>query len=657
MRSFGKVHALRGLDFEVDAGRDLRARSVPTAPARPPRSRILAGVMGPGRRAQALMLRHGSAVARSRGRGTRSATCRSSTACTAISRSKRTCASSRACSASRRATYAERRARLLLDHAARSASPIAAPTRCSGGMYKKLALACALLPRPSVLMLDEPTNGVDPVSRRELWALLFELVAEGMADALISTRVHGRGRALPSRGADPPRQAAARRQAERAGARFPHPTFAIVGGDPATLERALAGRPEVLAQTIYHARFRIVVRRGEERAVDGAGRARRRAAGAGEAGLRGSVPRRRSRGGRMTASSRCASCRGGSARSSPSIGVSFEVERGEVFGYLGANGAGKTTTIRMLCGLLAPTPASAIVAGVDVARSPEQVKRSIGYMSQKFSLYLDLPVVQNLEFFGGVYGLRGRSALDGASTRSLARVGLEEQRDTRTGDLPGRDPPAARARLARCCTSRASCSSTSRPPASIPARAASSGADPRARGGRHHDLRHHALHGRGGVLRAHRADGRRQAGRARHARGAQARARAGQGARARRRDVERAAADRAPASTACSTRSRSAPRCTCGSIRRASTPQALERALAAQGLRSRRAEIEPTLEDVFLAVVEAKMRSEFRSLRVLALAQKEVLHMLRDRAGALSGARHAAGAGAAVRLRGQLRRR
>ncbi len=116
--------------------------------------------------------------------------------------------------------------------------------------------------------------------------------------------------------------------------------------------------------------------------------------------------------------------------------VSFDVEQGEVFGYLGANGAGKSTTIRMLCGLLAPSSGRASIAGVDVARSPELVKRSIGYMSQKFSLYLDLPVVHNLEFFGGAYGLEG-SRLARRIDEVLARVGLEEERDTRTGDLPG----------------------------------------------------------------------------------------------------------------------------------------------------------------------------------------------------------------------------
>ena len=86
-------------------------------------------------------------------------------------------------------------------------------------------------------------------------------------------------------------------------------------------------------------------------------------------------------------------------------GVSFAVHRGEIFGFLGANGAGKSTTIRMLCGLLPPTGGTARVAGFDIRTQPEEVKRSIGYMSQRFSLYDDLTVEQNIRFYGGIYGL------------------------------------------------------------------------------------------------------------------------------------------------------------------------------------------------------------------------------------------------------------
>ena len=116
--------------------------------------------------------------------------------------------------------------------------------------------------------------------------------------------------------------------------------------------------------------------------------------------------------------------------------VSFEVGEGEIFGYLGANGAGKSTTIRMLCGLLAPSGGRALVAGHDIATSPERVKSSIGYMSQKFSLYLDLTVEQNLEFFGGIYGLAPR-ALKKRIEETLENVSMREMRDVLTGSLPG----------------------------------------------------------------------------------------------------------------------------------------------------------------------------------------------------------------------------
>jgi ABC-2 type transport system ATP-binding protein len=116
--------------------------------------------------------------------------------------------------------------------------------------------------------------------------------------------------------------------------------------------------------------------------------------------------------------------------------LSFEVESGEVFGFLGANGAGKSTTIRMLCGLLRPTAGTARVGGVDVSRDPEGVKRRIGYMSQRFSLYEALTVDQNIRFFAGIYGLDGE-AFDARRSFVLDMAGLKGQENTRTGDLAG----------------------------------------------------------------------------------------------------------------------------------------------------------------------------------------------------------------------------
>jgi ABC-2 type transport system ATP-binding protein len=116
--------------------------------------------------------------------------------------------------------------------------------------------------------------------------------------------------------------------------------------------------------------------------------------------------------------------------------VSFDVGAGEIFGFLGANGAGKSTTIRMLCGLLRPTSGTATVGGVDVTRDPEAVKRRIGYMSQRFSLYEPLTVDQNIRFFGGVYGLSGK-ALEERRAFVLEMAGLKGRENTLTRDLAG----------------------------------------------------------------------------------------------------------------------------------------------------------------------------------------------------------------------------
>jgi drug efflux transport system ATP-binding protein len=116
--------------------------------------------------------------------------------------------------------------------------------------------------------------------------------------------------------------------------------------------------------------------------------------------------------------------------------LSLTVGAGEVFGLLGSNGAGKTTTIRMLCGLLTPTAGSARVLGIDVGRDPEAVKRRIGYMTQRFSLYDDLTVRQNIRFFAGVYGLRGSEGASRAAW-AISTAGLEGKEDLLTRSLPG----------------------------------------------------------------------------------------------------------------------------------------------------------------------------------------------------------------------------
>lgn len=115
--------------------------------------------------------------------------------------------------------------------------------------------------------------------------------------------------------------------------------------------------------------------------------------------------------------------------------ITFEVEKGEIFGFLGANGAGKTTAMRMLCGLSKPTSGEATIAGFDVYKQTEKIKKSIGYMSQKFSLYDDLTVLENINFFAGIYGLSDAEIKQG-SLDLLERLGMNDQAKKRVGSLP-----------------------------------------------------------------------------------------------------------------------------------------------------------------------------------------------------------------------------
>ena len=115
--------------------------------------------------------------------------------------------------------------------------------------------------------------------------------------------------------------------------------------------------------------------------------------------------------------------------------ISFEVEKGEIFGFLGANGAGKTTAMRMLCGLSKPTSGSGTVAGFDIAKQSEQVKKNIGYMSQKFALYDDLKVWENLRLFGGIYGMKEKEIAE-KTNQILHDLGFEKERDTFVKSLP-----------------------------------------------------------------------------------------------------------------------------------------------------------------------------------------------------------------------------
>ncbi|MEI6555949.1 MAG: ABC transporter ATP-binding protein [Paludibacter sp.] len=115
--------------------------------------------------------------------------------------------------------------------------------------------------------------------------------------------------------------------------------------------------------------------------------------------------------------------------------ISFEVKRGEIFGFLGANGAGKTTAMRMLCGLSIPTEGKGTVAGYDIFKQPELIKKSIGYMSQKFSMYEDLKVWENLELFGGIYGMNDK-IIKQKTDELMTKLKFEDERDKLVKSLP-----------------------------------------------------------------------------------------------------------------------------------------------------------------------------------------------------------------------------
>jgi ABC-2 type transport system ATP-binding protein len=115
--------------------------------------------------------------------------------------------------------------------------------------------------------------------------------------------------------------------------------------------------------------------------------------------------------------------------------ITFEVDKGEIFGFLGANGAGKTTAMRMLCGLSIPSSGKATIAGFDVYKQTEQIKRNIGYMSQKFSLYEDLTVLENIRFFGGIYGLTDQQ-IKSKSDQLIKQLGLEQEAKKLVVSLP-----------------------------------------------------------------------------------------------------------------------------------------------------------------------------------------------------------------------------
>lgn len=297
--------------------------------------------------------------------------------------------------------------------------------RLSGGMKQKLGLACALMARPKVLLLDEPSVGVDPVSRRELWAMVQEMAGEGMAVVWATAYLDEAERCdevlLLKEGEvaynGPPEELTERLQGRSqlvsglAGNRREFLTQAldleavrdgVIQGGSVRLVLAPESGPQAIAPLVQAAQGRVAPTppRFEDAFIDLlGGNPSGRSAIAEQmtpfpATEQVMVECRRltKRFGAFTATDR----------------VSFAVGQGEIFGLLGPNGAGKSTTFRMLCGLLRPTAGQAEVAGLALRGSGSQAKLQLGYMAQKFSLYGSISMRQNLELFSGVYGLSGK---------------------------------------------------------------------------------------------------------------------------------------------------------------------------------------------------------------------------------------------------------
>lgn len=246
--------------------------------------------------------------------------------------------------------------------------------KLSGGMKQKLALCCALIHNPRVLLLDEPTTGVDPVSRKEFWAMIDKLKERGItviaATPYLDEIRHCDRVAYLSEG-------------EVKG----------IG----TADGILTEFKDVFCPTPLHDAGGQVQTDNDVIVVDDLMKT---------FGTFHAVNH-----------------------------VSFRVHRGEIFGFLGANGAGKTTTMRILSGLSQPSGGKATVAGFDCATQYEQVKKHIGYMSQRFSLYNDMTIQQNIQLFGGIYGMSDHDVRE-RGEQMLRRLGLWEKRGEFVGSLP-----------------------------------------------------------------------------------------------------------------------------------------------------------------------------------------------------------------------------
>mgnify|MGYP001017092068 FL=1 len=322
--------------------------------------------------------------------------------------------------------------------------------KLSGGMKQKLGLACTLVGQPKVLLLDEPGVGVDPISRRELWQMVHALAGDGMlilwSTSYLDEAEQCREVLLMNEG-ELLYQGAPQALTEKMAGRSL--LLRRSGGDNRALLREVMQLPGVGDATIQGAAVRVIVKEGadagplhalpdttlrdtaprfEDAFIDLAGGAALRESPLGA--ILHDIP-----GSRDDVVNEARELTKTFGDFTATDRVNFTVRRGEIFGLLGPNGAGKSTTFKMMCGLLKPSDGQALVLGLDLKTDSGKARQRLGYMAQKFSLYGNLTVEQNLRFFSGVYGLRGRAQQEKMARMSEA-FGLNSIASQPTDALP-----------------------------------------------------------------------------------------------------------------------------------------------------------------------------------------------------------------------------
>jgi len=294
----------------------------------------------------------------------------------------------------------------------------------SGGMKQKLGLACTLIRKPTLLLLDEPSVGVDPISRRELWKMIQELLKEGIT-VLWSTDYLDEAEKCPFTILLNEGNLLYQGPSKDLTSRVEGRTFKIQnihGNRREVLAKALS-QPNVIDGIIQGNAVRIVTKEKSDSmdlsALNAGAEAKMEATtprfedafidilGGGPGGrslLAEKTPQAPKHNEAIIETENLTKKFGSFTAAGD---VSFKINSGEIFGFTGPNGAGKSTTFKMLCGLLKPTSGKAVVNGVDLMKAPSEARSHIGYMAQKFSLYGDLSVRQNLSFFSGAYNLQG----------------------------------------------------------------------------------------------------------------------------------------------------------------------------------------------------------------------------------------------------------